>query len=222
MNDILENIPLEALTEDQKNQITSAFNEQVELKATEIAADEIALKEAELKENYEKELQNFKNFVDSKIEQFIDEAVEDIVSKIDSKLIESIDCAQNNLVIEAFQTMIEATGAKILENSETPDQKYSELAEKYDSQRDKIIELENKVKTLEKEKAISEAASDLSVLEADKFVKLANLIDLNESIDEKLAKLKSEVKGKVEKVENLDESVKDDSKKAEPAYKRFL
>jgi hypothetical protein len=188
-------------------------------------------KEAELEEkiqSYEERL-NFleekaEEYVDMKLEEmldnvdkYLDRIVEEFVDEASDKLDESLKSEKADMIIEAFDAMLIATGvevSKIVEAKEETEaeSKLAESIEKYDTLVEENIELKSQNEKLLKSGIILELKEGLSLVEAQKFERLAHIVDFSSSEKylEKLQTIKESVKAKPS-IEKVEEKVEDNT-----------
>lgn len=129
------------------------------------------------------------------VDKYLDRVIEEFVAEAAEKLDESLKDEKADMIIEAFDAMLVATGvevSKIVEakdNSEV-EQKLKESIEKYDSLIEENIELKANNEKLLKAGIISELKEGLTLVEAQRFERLANLVDFSTS-DKYLVKLET-------------------------------
>ena len=132
-------------------------------------------------------------------------------------------------MIEAFDAMLTAGGvevAKIVEAKEADDveTKLAESVEKYDDLVEEVIDLKKENDKLIKMGVIAEMKEGLSIVEAEKFAKLADLVEFSkdEGYLSKLETIKESVKGAKE--EKVDESLNENNKETKPtvSYSHLL
>lgn len=214
IKDILKSSVLkDSLNESQIVDIENAFNEAVDLKASQIANDIITEKELELKETLEIKTQEleeqFETHTNAYEEHLVEKVDEFITRELEKFLDESKDLleaeaanAKSKAILSIFDSLIETAGIEVsslVESGKSAAEfNYDRLAEKYDAAileksalKEELTELRNKV-------LISEATEGMNLMEAEKFKKIASLL-LEEEEDEEKAK---------EKVDNLKKSVK--------------
>lgn len=180
----------------------------------------------------EAEAEEHKTFLDEKAEEYIsykleemldnvdkylDRIVEEFVDEASDKLDESLKSEKADMIIESFDAMLIATGvevAKIVEAKEETEaeSKLAESIEKYDTLVEENIELKAQNEKLLKSGIILELKEGLSLVEAQKFERLAHIVDFSSSEKylEKLQTIKESVKAKPS-IEKVEEKVEDKS-----------
>lgn len=224
MLEILESLDEKVFTPELKESLQAQFNEAVETKAQEIADARIEKEINDLNEKSEEytNLLNEKSeehiqFLDEKaneyvemkqeemvesLDKYLELVVEEFVSEAKDALDESIKSEKADMMLEGFEAMLIAGGievSKIVEakDNSSVEHKLSEKIEKIDSLVDENITLKEENETLIKMGLISEMAEGLSIVESEKFKKLAELVEFtrDESFAEKLETIKESVKG---------------------------
>jgi len=234
---LFESLDEKVFTPELKESLEAQFNEAVEAKAAIMAEARI---EEEIDSLNEKSEQHI-DFLNEKAEEYVemqkaemlesldkylDRIVNDFMTEASDSLEESIKSEKADMVIEGFDAMLVATGveiSKIVEAKDTTgvEAKLAESVEKYDSLIDENIALKEENDKLIKMGVITEMKEGLSIVEAEKFEKLAALVEFSkdEAFKEKLELIKENVLGKVEE-QTLEE---DDKTKDEDAdWKRFV
>lgn len=151
------------------------------------------------------------------VDKYLDRIVEEFVDEASDKLDESLKSEKADMIIEAFDAMLIATGvevSKIVEAKEETEaeSKLAESIEKYDTLVEENIELKSQNEKLLKSGIILELKEGLSLVEAQKFERLAHIVDFSSSEKylEKLQTIKESVKAKPS-VEKVEEKVEDNT-----------
>lgn len=151
------------------------------------------------------------------VDKYLDRIVEEFVDEASDKLDESLKSEKADMIIEAFDAMLIATGvevAKIVEAKEETEaeSKLAESIEKYDTLVEENIELKVQNEKLLKSGIILELKEGLSLVEAQKFERLAHIVDFSSSEKylEKLQTIKESVKAKPS-IEKVEEKVEDNT-----------
>ena len=226
---LFESLDEKVFTTELKEALEVQFNEAVEAKAAVIAEAKIEEEINSLNEKSEAHIEFLNEKADAyvamkqtemveSLDAYLDRVVSEFIAEAQTALDESIKTEKADMIIEAFDTMLTATGvevAKIVEAKDESDveKKLEESIEKYDSLVEEVIALQQENNTLIKLGVIAEMKEGLSIVEAEKFVKLADLVEFtkDEAFAAKLETIKESVKGAVE-VEEIKESVKTDVK----------
>jgi hypothetical protein len=151
------------------------------------------------------------------VDKYLDRIVEEFVDEASDKLDESLKSEKADMIIEAFDAMLIATGvevSKIVEAKEETEaeSKLAESIEKYDTLVEENIELKSQNEKLLKSGIILELKEGLSLVEAQKFERLAHIVDFSSSEKylEKLQTIKESVKAKPS-IEKVEEKVEDNT-----------
>jgi hypothetical protein len=202
------------------------INEKVEtlaeVKAVEMIAEKVEDKISELEEKaeefqaiLEEEAKEKESALLDQVDLYLEKVVEDFITEAQDSLDESLKAEKADMIIEAMDAMIVATGTDILKISEAKDEtdaelKLEETIEKYDELMEENLKLEKEKSAMMKMGLIAELKEGLNVVEADKFEKLAEMVDFNydASYVEKLETIKESLGASkiVEKVEDKKEN----------------
>lgn len=218
---LFESLDEKVFTPELKKALEAQFNEAVETKAESIAEAKIEEEIDSLNEKAEQHVE----FLNKKAEEYIamkqaemveslDKYLERVVDKFVAEakdlLAESVKSEKADMIIEAFDAMLVATGVQVAKIVEAKDEtaietKLAENTEKYDALVEENIALSEENKKLIKMGVISELKEGLSLVEAEKFEKLAELVEFSKSGEflTKLTTIKESVKGTADKSENL-------------------
>jgi flagellar hook protein FlgE len=239
---LFESLDENVFTAELKESLEAQFNEAVEAKAAIIADEKIEEATDSLNEKSEAHIdflnekadqyvaQKQSEMVDS-LDKYLDRVVEEIVYEAKDAINENVKSEKADMIIEAFDSMLTATGVEVAKIVEAKDDsavenKLEESVAKYDSLVEELIALKDENETLIKMGVISELKEGLSIVEAEKFVKLAGLVEFtkDEAFAEKLETIKESVKGAVEaKEEELTETVDQDGESKEaPAWAHLV
>jgi len=223
---LFESLDEKIFTPELKESLQTQFNEAVEIKAASIADARIEEEIESLNEKSEQHIEflneKAEEYVSMKqdemlesVDKYLDRVVNDFVTSAKASLDESVKSEKADMIIDAFDSMLVATGvkvAKIMEakEEESTENQLKETISKYDALVEENITLKDENDTLIKMGVINEMKEGLSIVEAEKFIKLADLVEFtkDDTFAEKLETIKESVKGAVEVKEELDESVK--------------
>lgn len=222
---LFESLDETVFTTELKEALEVQFNEAVEAKAIQIAEDKINeeieslnTKSEEhieyLNEKAEEYVETVKTELVEQLDKYLDRVVDDFMNDAKDSLDESVKSEKADMIIEAFESMLVATGvdvARIVEakEDESVQTELSESVAKNDALVEEILALKEENDKLIKLGVINEMKEGLSIVEAQKFEKLADLVEFSkdEAFTEKLETIKESIKGAAEvKEEKLDES----------------
>lgn len=218
---LFESLDEKVFTPELKKALEAQFNEAVETKAESIAEAKIEEEIDSLNEKAEQHVE----FLNKKAEEYIamkqaemveslDKYLERVVDKFVAEakdlLAESVKSEKADMIIEAFDAMLVATGVQVAKIVEAKDEtaietKLAKNTAKYDALVEENIALSEENKKLIKMGVISELKEGLSLVEAEKFEKLAELVEFSKSGEflTKLTTIKESVKGTADKSESL-------------------
>lgn len=234
---LFESLDEKVFTPELKETLETQFNEAVEAKATLIAESKIEEKIKELDEASEAYIDELdkkaEEYVDMKIDEmvnsldkYLERVVDEFVTEASEALDESAKSDKADMIIEAFESFVIATGvdvAKIVEAKDDSDvsAKLDEANKKYDKLVEENIDLKETNEKLIKLGVMLEMSEGLSIIEAEKFKKLADLVEFtnDDEFESKLELIKENVKGSVDKKE---EDLNEDDKTDKPAWSHLV
>ena len=244
ISSLFESLDDKVFTADLKESLEIQFNEAVELKVQELVeAKTLALEEkaeeyAEMKvemieEKAEEFVEKKMQELSESVERYLDRIIEDFINESKEKLEESIKSEQSEMIIEAFDSLLVATGvelSKIVEAKEENDEKskLEESIKKYDNLVEENISLKEENDKLVKLGIINEMKEGLSLLESEKFEKAASIVDFSRdnSYVNKLEIIKESILGTVEskkeEKEVIVESVKESKIEIENDFSHLI
>jgi len=208
MKQILESLDL---AEEIKVELQESFDKAVLAEAVLLAESKEEQYEEYMLETMQTMKEDLEDTMDAYLEKVVEQFVEDNTFAID----ESIKSEKYDAVLEGFNSLMLATGveiAQIAEAKEVSDEDNAVVVEAADESASKLadklmaenIELKDRNAELLKTGLIKESMEDMTVIQKDKFLKLAQVVDFNESepVDfiNKLDTLVESVKGEVAKV----------------------
>lgn len=228
---MFESLDDKVFTADLKESLEIQYNEAVELKAKEIAEERILVLEEKAQEFEATKTQMLEEkaqeFIEMKmaeigetVEKYLNRIVEDFIAESKESLEKSIKSENADMIVEAFDSLIVATGvelSRIVEAKENSEDsaKLEDTIKKYDSLMEENLSLQAENDKLVKLGIINEMKEGLSLLESEKFEKAASTIEFSRdsSYIEKLEILKESILGykevkKEEKEEKIEEAVK--------------
>ena len=233
LDKMFEAIDSNVLTDSLKNELEAQFNEAVEIKSTEIATAIIDQKETELTEalntKYDAKFEEYKKKIDEQVDSFITATVEKLVNESLEYMKNDLDNAKVEALKEAFDTLVVTAGtdiakihANLVESTKVGDE---DLSKKYNELYEKFNDLKKENANIIKLGFLNEMSADLSLVEKEKFNKMAELIPFEKtsSYKNKIELVKTQVKGSKMK-EYLNEAEVSADKKSDSSidYKRFV
>ena len=231
LENLFEAIDDSILSADLKADIEKSFNEAVEAKVSELVTEKEKELEAKADTFVEAEIAKEVEALKERVDSYLELTVEKFVTESEAKLEESLKTANADMVIEAFDSMILATGVKLADikeaRVETPDAKLEakldEKTKEYDALVEEMLQKDKKFDEILKAGVISEMKEGLSLVEAEKFDKLANTVTFtrDEAYAQKLEVIKESVIGSKETKETkVDETLNENLN--QPSWKRFV
>lgn len=229
---LFESLDEKVFTVELKEALEVQFNEAVEAKAVSIAEARIEEEIDSLNEKSEQHIEFLNEKADAyvalkqaemveSLDKYLDRIVSEFIVEAKEALDESVKSEKADMIIEAFDSMLTATGVEVAKIVEAKDEsavekKLEESVAKYDSLVEEVIGLKTENDTLVKLGVINEMKEGLSIVEAEKFVKLADLVEFtrDEAFATKLETIKESVKGAVVEEEVVAESTKTEPVKA--------
>jgi hypothetical protein len=211
MKQILESLEL---ADEVKSELLESFDAAVLAEAVKLAeSKEEAYEEYMLAQMTEMK-EELEDTLDAYLEKVVEQFVEDNTFAID----ESVKSEKYNAVLEGFNSLMIATGveiAQIAEAKEEADEENaiaeSESSEELAAMADKLMaenmELKEKNAELLKTGLVKESAEDMTAVQRDKFLKLAQVVEFDASAPVDF----------IEKMDTLVESVKGEKVVAEKA-----
>ncbi len=178
---------------------------EIEDKADSYIAEALEAKEIELQEKADTYIEAKLGEINESVDSYLDKVVEEFIAESKDKLNESLKAEKADMIIEAFDSMILASGIDVMKIAEAKDNSYAdakltESVEKYDALMNEHLSLKKENTELIKTGIIAEMKEGLSLVESQKFEKLAQLVPF--SRDEKyttdLEVIRESVKGAVE------------------------
>lgn len=238
LSKLFESLDEKVFTPELKESLEGQFNEAVETKAEIIAEARVQEKVEELNEKSEEHIEFLNEKAEEYVElqkaeiveavdKYLDRIVEEFLTEAKESLDESVKSEKADMIIEAFDAMLVATGVEVSKIVESKDEsslekKLDESTNKYDALVEENITLKEENEKLIKMGIISEMKEGLSLIESEKFEKLSNLVEFtnDEKFVEKLETIKESVKGTVEDKKDLNEAEQNDEDK--PAWSHLI
>lgn len=224
IDELFNNLNESVFTPEMKESLKSSFNEAVELKALEKIDEKLEEKISELddhcetfKQSLEEEYKNKENLLTEKMEEYLELVVDEFLKEAKDSLDIEVDNKKCQALVEAFSNILETAGVdllsiknksdKVLEESKIKEQdSVKRQDETINFLLDKVSKLEEENKNLLKLGLVNELKEGLTVVEAEKFDRLADLVEntADDKYLEKLTSIKNSVKGS--KSETMTES----------------
>jgi len=168
------------------------------------------------------------------VDNYLDRIIDEFADYADDALNQSLKSEKASMIIEAFDSMLVATGvevAKIVEAKDdgTAENQLEKSIEKYDSLIEKNIALNDQNDTINEENntlikmgVITEMKEDLSIVKAEKFERMASMVEFtkDETFVNKLERIKDMVEGSVESSKKIKQRI--DEKVEKPVWAHLI
>jgi hypothetical protein len=187
LNPIFESmdIPLET-----KTSLQEAFDKAVLSEVTEKMDEYVDKKLTEEKTRLEEEFKEHKEYLTEALDGYLDTVVEEFIEENKPEYERQIDEAKASTLLELFDNIVKIVGVDMMtiaESKEELDQdEYKTLTEaketleeEVSNMADKLIESKREADKYLKTGLIAEMAQDLSILESEKFEKLADMVEFS-------------------------------------------
>lgn len=224
LDELFKNLNESVFTPEMKESLKNSFNEAVELKALEKMDEKLEEKISELdehcetfKKSLEEEYKNKEKSLNEKVDEYLELVVEEFLKEAKESLDLEVDNKKCQALVEAFSNILETAGVDLLAIKNKSDKvlEESNIKEQDNIKRqddtinfllDKVSKLEEENKNLLKLGLVNELKEGLTVVEAEKFDRLANLVEnsADSKFLEKLTSIRNSVKGS--KSETMTES----------------
>ena len=210
------------VSEETKSLLKESFDSAVLTEAVKLAES----KEAEYEEYMVSEMTNMKEELENTLDAYLEKVVEQFIADNTFAIDESIKSEKYDAVLEGFNSLMIATGVEIAQIAEAKEEgsEVSELVEAAeeaeelaDSLMEEVRALKERNSELLKTGLIKESMEDMTPIQKDSFLKLASVVEFDESnpadFIEKLDTLVESVKGS--KIEKVEENIVESTKKEE-------
>ena len=183
------------------NEVTQRMDEYVEKKVQE----KTEVLEEEYKEKKEYLVEALDGYLDTVVEEFVQENAPIFEAQIQEE--------KTKTLLEAFDTMVKVLGVDMLTIKESKDEnsnetKIQELEESVSDLADRLIEAKREADSFLKKGLVQEMAQGLTVLETEKFEKLAEMVEFSrdDSFVQKLETIKESITSQRSEDFKMDES----------------
>lgn len=230
---LFESLDASVFTPELKSAMQSQFNEAVEHKAQIIAEDRIDEEIERLSSVSEQHVefltQKAEEYVAlresemaDKLSKYVDRVVDDFVQSEQSAMNESVKAARADMILEAFDAMLVATGVEVARIAEAKDESGIEaeaqkLKDKYNRAVNENLELREQNDELIKMGVVAEMCEGMTIVQASKFKRLAEMVEFSRdgAFIDRLETLKQSI-GSAN--ETVTESVNKPASKDAPAW----
>jgi hypothetical protein len=183
MEQILESLEL---ADETKIALQESFDAAVLTEAVKLAES----KEAEYEEYMFSQLTEMKEELEDTLDAYLEKVVEQFVEDNSFAIDESIKSEKYDAVLEGFNSLMITTGVEIAQIAEAKEEgsevaDLTESVEEAEEMADRLmsenLELKERNAELLKTGLIKESMEDMSALQKDKFLKLASVVEFDES-----------------------------------------
>jgi len=203
MEQLFESLDID-LNEETKTKLTDAFNKAVMKQTTELLEEHVETKVAEakelLEEEYQEKVENLEDSLDGYLQSVVEEFMEDNAPTYEQQIAEE----KVKTLLEMFDSMLKIAGVQMVDINEAHTDYHDEndLSNKLDKAEDRIneqqealIEAKREADKYLKGGVILEMKEGLSMLEGEKFEKLADMVTFSrdESFVESLETIKESI-----------------------------
>lgn len=191
---LFESLDEKIFTPELKQSLTEKFEEAVQAKAevtAQILADELS--EAKIDELDEKaeqygaylleesqaKIDEFKESITEKLEDYMDLVVQEFVSEAKESLSESLKSEKADMLIEAFDSMLISGGVDFTTIMEAKEdlQESQSSSDRVDQLVEEIIQLKEEREELIRMGLIAELSEGLTLVQAQRFQRLASIVE---------------------------------------------
>jgi hypothetical protein len=183
MNELFESLDI---NEDMKAKLNEAFEKAVMVKATELLDEHVEARLNEEREKLEEEYQERVTLLEDTLDGYLASVVEEFVAENEPVYEMEIEQEKVKSLLEMFDTMLKVAGVEMLHIHESKDE--SSLEARLEKLEMLVAEREEALHEARKEaegylKAgiIQEMKEGLTMVEADKFEKLADMVPFEKS-----------------------------------------
>jgi hypothetical protein len=206
MEKILSKLDEAVFTDELKAEISESFNAAVDAKVETLVAEKVAAiveeKETEITEKFMTEAKEYKEKLLENLDEFLSLIAEEYISENKITIEESVQGEKLESLLEGFNALLIAGGVEIKQIAENLDDtemkaQIAESTAKIDALVVENLDLKKQKAELLKMGLIAEVKEGLSVIQKEKFDKLAAIVEFNSS----------DASGYLKKLETLRESV---------------
>lgn len=185
MNELFESLNI---NDEMKTQLSEAFDKAVMKKSVELLDEHVESKVAEAKELLEAEFSEKIENLEDTLDGYMTSVVEEFVTSQASIYEAEIQDEKAKKLLEMFDSMLKVSGVsmveiqeaklakEILEDDSSLENQVRRLSDRLSEKEDDLAEARKEANKFLKDGIIAEVSTGLSILEADKFLKLANMV----------------------------------------------
>lgn len=185
MNDLFESLDI---NDEMKTQLSEAFDKAVMKKSVEMMDEHVETKVAEARELLEEEYAEKVEALEDTLDGYMTSVVEEFEAKYAPVYESQIQDEKAKKLLEMFDSMLVVAGVtmqeineaktekEINENENSLENQIKRLSDRLSEKEDDLAEARKEANKFLKEGIIAEISKDLSMVESDKFEKLANMV----------------------------------------------
>ncbi len=199
LNPLFESMDIDA---EMKAELSEAFETAVLEEVTEKMDEYVDTKLTEETQRLEEEYTEKVEYLTEALDGYLDTVVEEFIEENAPVFEAQIEEEKTKTLLEAFDTMVKVLGVDMMTIAEAKDEssaktKVEELTEEISEMADKLVEAKREADKYLKAGLIQEMSKDLTILEAEKFERLAETITFSKdaSYAEKLDTVKESIIG---------------------------
>jgi len=226
MEQLFESLDID-LNEETKTKLAESFDKAVMSRTVELMDSHVETKVNEarevLEEEYQEKIENLEDSLDGYLQSVVEEFVEENQPVYESQIQEE----KAKTLLEMFDSMLKVAGVTMLDINESHSEYHDEndasaklerMEEKYNDLSEKLVESRREADKYLKGGVILEMTEGLSMLEKEKFEKLAEMVTFtkDESFVTSLETIKESIIDQRKDKDKMDESF--DGKLPETAY----
>lgn len=183
---ILEKLDSEIFTSDMKSELLESFDSMVDVKSSEKAMEIVEAKQAEYETYINEELATHKAELADKLDAYLDQVIESFMTENEIAIQEAVKTEKMDAVLEGFNSLLLTAGVDLMQISEAKDVQdseagiaLSEAEESNDELVEQIVTLKAQNEELLKTGLIQEEMAGLTVIQKEKFIKLAETLEFD-------------------------------------------
>jgi len=226
MEQLFESLDID-LNEETKTKLAESFDKAVMSKTVELMDEHVETKVNEakevLEEEYQEKIENLEDSLDGYLQSVVEEFVEENQPVYEAQIAEE----KTKTLLEMFDAMLKVAGVQMLDINEAhsdyhdendASSKLNRLEEKYNDLSEKLVEARREADKYLKGGVILEMTEGLSMLEKEKFEKLAEMVTFSrdESFVASLETIKESIVDQRKDGDKIEESF--DGKLPKTAY----
>jgi len=183
---ILEKLDSEVFTSDMKSELLESFDSMVDVKSSEKAMAIVEAKQAEYETYINEEIATHKAELADKLDAYLDQVIETFMTENEIAIEEAVKTEKMDAVLEGFNSLLLTAGVDLMHISEAKAEDDNEVVvalgeanESNDELVEQIVTLKAQNEELLKTGLIQEEMAGLTVIQKEKFVKLAETLDFD-------------------------------------------